>query len=126
MPYVDEIYYKEQDKDLVIDDNSIEEYLKSASRDIDTLTFNRIVEIGLANLTEFQQNIVKEVVCELADFKFSNKDLLESIFSSYSINGVGMSFDKSWNIKIIKGIAIPKDLYSQLEQTGLTCRSFRW
>lgn len=126
MPYADSVYYKHNYKSGVIDENNIEEYLKSASRDIDTLTFNRIVGIGLSNLTDFQQEIIKDVVCKLADFKFSNKDLLESILNSYSINGVGMSFDKSWNIKIIKGVAIPKDLYSHLEQTGLTCRSFRW
>ncbi len=126
MPYADSIYYKNQYKGTEISEDNLEKYLKSASRDIDTLTFNRIVESGMENLTEFQQNIIKDVVCKLADFKFSNKDLLESILNSYSINGVAMNFDKSWNIKIIKGVAIPKNLYSLLEQTGLTCRSFRW
>ncbi len=125
MPYADSIYYKSQYEGTEIDDD-VEKYLKSASRDIDTLTFNRIVEIGIENLTEFQQTTIRDVTCQLADFKFVNKDLLESILNSYSINGVAMNFDKSWNIKIIKGVAIPKSLYSLLEQTGLTCRSFRW
>lgn len=119
-------HYLETNKDGVIDNDNIEKYLKLASRDVDTLTYNRIVAIGFENLTELQQNIIKEVVCDLAKFKFSNKDLLESILSSYSINGVGMNFDNSWNIKMIRGVAIPKDLYGHLEQTGLTCRSFRW
>ncbi len=126
MPYVDSEYYKSLNKNTILKDEDIENYLKSASRDIDTLTFNRIVAIGFENLTKFQQDIIKEVVCKLADFKFSNKTLLNSILSSYSINGVNMNFDKSWNIKIIKGVAIPNDLYSHLEQTGLTCRSFRF
>lgn len=125
MPYADSIYYKKEYEGSELDDNC-EQYLKEASRDIDTLTFNRIVEVGVENLTDFQQTIIKDVACKLADFKFSNKDLLESILNSYSINGVGMNFDKSWNVKIIKGVVIPKDLYSLLEQTGLTCRSFRW
>lgn len=125
MPYADSIYYKKEYEGSELDDNC-EQYLKEASRDIDTLTFNRIVEVGVENLTDFQQSIIKDVACKLADFKFSNKDLLESILNSYSINGVGMNFDKSWNVKIIKGVVIPKDLYSLLEQTGLTCRSFRW
>ncbi len=125
MLYADVEYYKNQYNGVEIKDN-IEKHLESASRDIDTLTFNRIIEIKLENLTKFQQDIIKDVVCSLADFKFSNKDLLESIFNSYSINGVSMSFEKSWNVKIIKGVAIPKNLYSLLEQTGLTCRSFRW
>lgn len=126
MPYVDINYYKNEFKGTEIKEEDIEKCLKSASQDIDTLTYNRIVEKGFDNLTEFQQNIIKDVICQLADFKYTNSDLLESILNSYSINGVNMSFEKSWNIKIIKGIAIPKNLYSFLEQTGLTCRSFRW
>lgn len=37
--------------------------LREASRHIDTLTFNRIVDAGFGSLTEFQREIVKEVCC---------------------------------------------------------------
>lgn len=126
MPYADKEYYINEYKGSELHENNIEKYLKIASLDIDTLTFNRIVECGFKELTEFQQNIIKDVCCQLADFKFSNSDLLENFLNSYSINGVSMNFDKSWNIKIIKGIAIPKSMYELLEQTGLTCRNFRY
>ena len=124
--YVDVDYYTNDFKSNIIPKEKIKGELKSASRNIDTLTFNRIVEVGFENLTEFQQNIIKEVICSLADFKFENKDVLDSVFSSYSINGVSANLDNGGNIKVIKGVAIPKNLYGYLEQTGLTCRSFRW
>lgn len=126
MPYADITYYIDKYKGSELDADNNEKYLKSASQDIDTLTFNRIVECGFEKLTEFQQNIIKKVCCQFADFKFSNSDLLENFLNSYSINGVSMNFDKSWNIKIIRGVAIPKNVYELLEQTGLTCRSFRY
>ena len=37
---------------------------------IDTLTYNRIVGRDFENLTKFQQDIIKEVVCKLADFEY--------------------------------------------------------
>lgn len=126
MCYVDKCYYKNIYNGK-IEINDIDKSLKNASRDIDTLTFNRIVDIGFDNLTNFQKEIIKEVICEFADFKFENKELINSVLSNYSINGVSMGFNNnSWNIKIFKGIAIPKDLYNRLEQTGLTCRSFNY
>ena len=39
-----------------------ESRLSAASRDIDSLTFNRIVRLGFNNLTEFQRQIIKEAV----------------------------------------------------------------
>lgn len=124
--YVDKKYYLNDYKSEKISDDEIENSLKEASMHIDTLTYNRIVGKGFENLTKFQQDIIKEVVCKLADFEYENADLLKSPLNSYSINGVSASFSASWNIEIQNGVAIPKDYYSLLSQTGLTCRNLRW
>ena len=102
-----------------------EKSLKKASRHIDTLTFNRIQGIGFDNLTEFQKEIIKEVTCELANFEYENEDVITSVLSSYSINGVSMAFGDSWNVKVFKGVAIPTELYETLSQTSLCTLAFR-
>ena len=121
--YVTVEEYKKNYND--IPDDSIEKSLKKASRHIDTLTFNRIQGIGFDNLTEFQKEIIKEVTCELANFEYENEDVITSVLSSYSINGVSMAFGDSWNIEVFKGVAIPTELYETLSQTGLCTLSFR-
>lgn len=122
-PYVTVEEYKKNYSD--IPDENIEKSLKKASRHIDTLTFNRIQGIGFDNLAEFQKEIIKEVTCELASFEYENEDVITSVLNSYSINGVSMSFGDSWNIKVLKGVAIPTELYETLSQTGLCTLSFR-
>jgi hypothetical protein len=109
----------------VIPDNELMQQLKTASRHIDSLTYNRIVGRGFDNLTEFQKDIVKEVVCRQAEFEYENKEELESIFSSYAINGVSMTIQSGWNIYTDKGIAMMHNTYSLLEQTGLCDRLLR-
>lgn len=121
--YVTVEEYKKNYND--IPDDSIGKSLKKASRHIDTLTFNRIQGIGFDNLTEFQKEIIKEVTCELANFEYENEDVITSVLSSYSINGVSMAFGDSWNVKVFKGVAIPTELYETLSQTGLCTLTFR-
>lgn len=98
--------------------------LCQASRHIDSLTYNRIVEAGFDKLTPFQQEIIKEVVCYQALFEKENADAIASVLSSYSINGVSMQFGDSWNVFVEKGVAMRRDLYALLCQTGLCCRRF--
>lgn len=99
--------------------------LLHASRHIDSLTYNRIVARGFGNLTPFQQEIIKEVVCRQAMFEVENADAISSVLSSYSINGVSMAFGSSWNVFVEHGVAMRRDVYSLLQQTGLCCRLLR-
>lgn len=109
----------------IIPDDELEKSLKQASRHIDSLTYNRIVGRGIDNLTEFQQDLIKEVCAELAEFEYENSDVIQSVLSSYSINGVSMTFGESWNVKVISGVAIRADTYDKLSQTGLCCRALK-
>ena len=120
--YVDQTYYTDAYNGSTIPSADIAKKLIQASRHIDTLTFNRIVNVGFDNLTEFQQEIVKEAACRQADFEYENAELIESVLQSYSINGVSMEFGNGWNVKIENGVVMRKDLYQLLSQTGLCCR----
>ena len=124
-PYVEETFYTDVFEGDVIPEDKIEKYLRQASRHIDSLTYNRIVGRGFSNLTVFQQEVIKEVVCKQAEFEFENADEIESVLSSYSINGVSAQFGSSWNVFADKGIAMQRSVYSFLEQTGLCCRLAR-
>lgn len=121
--YADVTYYKETYKGTSIPDDAIERALRQAERHIDTLTYNRIVGTGFERLTTFQQDIIREVCCGLADFEYENADELNCILQNYAINGVSMTFGSSWNMVCQNGVAIRRDLYEYLSQTGLCCLS---
>ena len=124
-PYVRKEEYTEIYNCSVIPDGELERALRQACRHIDSLTFNRIVAAGFDHLTAFQQETIKEVVCMQADFEYENADEINTILSSYSINGVSAQFGSSWNVFMEKGIAMKRDVYSLLTQTGLCCRIAR-
>ena len=124
-PYVSKEEYKDSYNGSVIPDGDLERVLRQASRHIDSLTFNRIVAAGFDHMTAFQQETIKEVVCLQADFEYENADEINTILSSYSINGVSAQFGSSWNVFMEKGIAMKRDVYSLLMQTGLCCRIAR-
>lgn len=121
--YVDSSFYYDDFCGTVIPlDADIDGLLRRASRHIDTITFNRIVAKGFANLTPFQKEVIKEVVCDQAEFEYKNQDIFDMVLQGYNINGVSMTFGESWNVKIIKGIPMRRDTFGQLSQTGLCCR----
>jgi len=124
-PYADAEYYSTEFQGSVIPSNELDKALKNASRHVDSLTYNRIVAKGFDNLTEFQRDIIQDVCCQMAEFEYTNRDIIESVMQSYSINGVSMSFGNSWNILIRSGIAVRKDIFKLLEQTGL-CQGVVW
>lgn len=123
-PYVTATEYAEMGY-TVLPSEEATKMLTEASRNIDTLTFNRIVAKGFDNLTDFQKDIIKQVVCEQADFLYENADALASVLDSYSINGVSMRFGTGFNVMTEDGVPILRSTYSLLEQTGLCCRLAR-
>lgn len=123
MKYVDVNYYKGTHKGILIPDDVIEHRLKKASHDIDSLTYNRIKKVGFDELTEFQQNIIRESVCAHADFSYQYGDFLDSPIAGYSAGMTSVSF-KDLNIDGQNGVATTKSIFSLLKQSGLTVRLF--
>lgn len=124
-PYVSSDFYLNDYRGILIPKEQLDNALKKASRHIDSLTYNRIVGRGYSNLTDFQKEVIREVVCLQADFEYENADEINTILSSYSINGVSVQFGSSWNVFMNKGIAMRRDVYAMLCQTGLCCRLAR-
>lgn len=124
-PYASPGYYQGKYEGTLIEDDDLKKALVQASRHIDSLTYNRIVGRGFSNLTRFQQDIIQDVVCQQADFETENADEINSVLSSYSINGVSAQFGSSWNVFTDKGVAMKRDLYALLCQIGLCCRLAR-
>ena len=120
-PYASPGYYQGKYEGTLIEDDDLKKALVQASRHIDSLTYNRIVGRGFSSLTDFQQEVIREVVCMQTDFEYENADEISSVLSSYSINGVSAQFGSSWNVFTDKGIAMKRDDYAFLSQTGLCC-----
>lgn len=114
-------YYTNTYDGSIVPEERLGKALRQASRHIDSLTYNRIIGQGFSNLTEFQQEIIREVTRQQADFEVENEDEINTVLSSYSINGVSAQFGSSWNVFADKGIAMKRDVYALLCQTGLCC-----
>ncbi len=125
VPYATPEYYQREFRGNLIPEEKLERALQTASRHIDSLTYNRIVGQGFSNLTEFQQEVIQEAVCRQADFEYENADLIDTVLSGYSLNGASVQFGQSWNVYTDKGVAMKKDVYALLSQTGLCCRLAR-
>ena len=124
-PYVTPEYYTEEYGGGTVPEEKLSVALRQASRHVDSLTYNRIVGQGFSNLTNFQKEMIREVVCSQADFEHENEDEINTILSSNSINGVSAQFGSSWNVFTDKGVAMKRDTYALLCQTGLCCRLAR-
>ena len=120
--YAGKEYYTDTYGGSLIGEEELTRQLNKASRQIDTLTFCRIREIGFERLTAFQQDQIQYVTCLLADFIYENRDELESMLSSYGINGVSMTFSNGVNVTKVQGVMVRTDIYAELEKTGLCCR----
>lgn len=123
--YITPEYYRDVYKGSTIPEDNLEKTLRQASRHIDSLTYNRIVGRGFSDLTSFQREVIQEVVCQQAEFEWENADEISTILSSYSLNGASVQFGKSWNVYTDKGVAMKRDVYALLSQTGLCCRLAR-
>lgn len=124
-PYATPEYYRNAYLGSIIPESEQAEALRQASRHIDSLTYNRIVGRGFSDLAAFQQDVIREVVCQQADFEHENADEINTILSGYSLNGASVQFGSSWNVYTDKGVAMKRDTYALLSQTGLCCRLAR-
>lgn len=122
MIYADARYYTDIYGGTIVPPDLLQKQLLKASKQIDTLTFCRINRIGFDNLTIFQQDQIQYVTCLMAEFLHENEDELESMLSSYGINGVSMTFSGGLNVKKVQGIIIRTDIYAELAKTGLCSR----
>ena len=122
IPYLDKTKFIERYGTQVPEDK-IDELLNRASRDIDTLSYNRIRGIGFGHLTDFQKEIIEEVAGELVLFKHDNAEFLESPLSEYSLNGASVKLSSSEKVMVEKGVTISRPLYALLCQTGLCCKA---
>lgn len=120
--YADKEYYAKIYGGSMIPEDEIERALDIASMHIDSLTYNRIVGRGFSGLTEFQQNMVRRVCCMQAEFEYENAALIQSVLDSYSLNGASMSFGSNWKVTTAAGVAMRRDVYAMLCQTGLCDR----
>ena len=75
-------------------------------------------------MTPYQQELVRRAVCEQAEFRHDNADMLETPLSSYSINGVSMQF--GGNVRELGGVVTTRQITNLLQQTGLTYRGLDW
>lgn len=124
--YADIEYYRNTYKGNLEDDAEIEKALRQASRHIDTLTYNRIVVAGFENLSQYQQGVIKECACLMADWETENADYINSMLSSYSLNGASMAFTgDSANATVNNGVAVSRDIYAHLQKCGLCTKSLR-
>lgn len=105
----------------VINEDDLLPMLIKASRNIDTITFNRIVAKGFDNLTGFQREVIKEATVQLAEWIYENQEDLSSIFGGYSINGVSVNYANAPGIVQVNGVAVPTEVYDLVAQTGLCC-----
>ena len=123
--YADIEYYRNT-YNGTLEDADAEKALQQASRHIDTLTYNRIEVIGFENLTVFQQGVIKECACLMADWEIENADYINSILSSYSLNGASMSFGGAGSsATVVSGVAVSRDIYAHLQKCGLCTRVMR-
>lgn len=130
--YVDEGYYLEIFEGNKIDDlDELNKILILAQEKIDSITFNRIVRIGIDNLTEFQKDKVKKAICYQAEYiyenGFNNEENKQDI-SSYSVLDINVSIkDKDTNEKTqAEKENMSEIAYDLIHKAGLDCRSYRF
>ncbi|PYG90142.1 hypothetical protein LY28_00022 [Ruminiclostridium sufflavum DSM 19573] len=118
MAYVTADYYKDTYGGNIIPDEYINRQLEKASDQIDSMTFNRIIAIGINELTDFQQNRVKKAVCAHADFQYQYGPYLNMPVSGYSAGSISLSF------KPVEagGIKTSEEVTNLIKATGLMDR----
>lgn len=98
-------------------------YLKKSERQINALCQNRIFDNSILKYMSSTQELVKQIICEHAEYLYQNKGEIEKgIIKSYSNNGASITYDNNNAIVNKFGTTIKGDLYNQLVLTGLCYR----
>ena len=116
--YVDSAYYRDTFKGITIPDADIDSYLTKATRNIDQLTYFRIVRKGFANITAFQQDYIKMAVCEQADHLYNYGDILSPNLDGYSVGGNSVKFGSNVDMRYSR-VALDYLLVTGLTYRGL-------
>lgn len=120
--YADYDFYKNEYGGELAEEDAVKA-LNEASMHIDVLTYSRICATGFENLTEHQKMVIKITCCRMADFEKHNADVINSLLSSYSLNGASMSFTgKAANVSIVNGIVVQNTTYEYLKTSALCVR----
>lgn len=99
--------------------DELDKALSRASDQIDSLTYNRIVQSKLDGLTAFQRLNVVKAVCQQADFQYQYGDYLDFPLAGYSAGSVSVSFKA---IDGPGGVKTTEAVTSLLRATGLANR----
>lgn len=107
----------------VLTEDEAHKYLNKSERQINALCNNRILNGSVSRYMSSSQIIIKQVICEHAEFLYQKKDeIYNGKIKSYSNNGASVSYDNNHSTRTVNGIFIKNDLYSELVQTGICYR----
>lgn len=128
--YVTKDFYLENYGSKFIPEDLIEIFLKKAQNEVEDycangirrVLFRYIDEKELDNyktldefqedknvLSDFEIELLKETICETANFLYENNDAIKGIVTSMSANGASVTFSKS-DINSTKNYIISKNL----------------
>lgn len=104
---------------MITDETEFNKLNKVVTNNINILTFNRIIKIGFDELSEYKQDVIKDIISSTINFYYENDELINCVLKNYSINGQAMSFGDNWNVFTKQGVAIKSEDYKLLITTGL-------
>lgn len=122
MGYIDIDYYRNTFNGTPIaDDATLNKYIELASEDVDTATFNRIVDKGFNNLTTFQQDKIKKATAHQVETINTYGDLSENVgIGGYRLGDLSVDSGSTTNDISSRMSNRTLDL---LNKTGLTNRN---
>ena len=121
MSYADKEYYLKDYIGKLIPESEIDKYLKLSQEKIDDVTYNRIIDIGFNNLSDFQKLKIKESVCCQADYIYENgfNDDEKSDIASYSVLDITVNLKTNVEKTKAEKKFMSERAYSCIHQTGL-------
>ena len=119
MAYADTEYYQTTYAGAAIPEEKQAQALEMASNLVDGLTMFRIRAAGFSTLTAFQQEIVKNVCCQIAEDLSDGGYLDGGVPLSGSFRLGDLSIDKDTNQMKVNGIPIRGVALGMLRATGL-------